>query len=105
LKNQFIKQLSPIRIYLFDSFADGTNTDDSDFDFYIVVDDKITDLVGAAASAYKAIRLTKQRPVNIIVGTESQFNKQKEIISLEKEVAEKGILLYEAEDGTVKQNC
>jgi predicted nucleotidyltransferase len=75
LKNQFIKQLSPIRIYLLDSFADGTNTDDSDFDFYIVVDDKITDLVGAAASAYKAIRLTKQRPVDIIVGTESQFNK------------------------------
>ena len=33
LKNQFVKQLSPIKIYLFGSFANGTNTENSDFDF------------------------------------------------------------------------
>ena len=69
LKNQFVKQLSPIKIYLFGSFANGTNTENSDFDFYIVVDDKVTDLIGMTANAYKAIRSTKQRPVDIIVGT------------------------------------
>ena len=76
LKNQFVKQLSPIRIYLFGSFANGTNSENSDFDFYIVVDDKVTDLVEMTASAYKVIRTTKQRPVDIIVGTSSRFNER-----------------------------
>lgn len=101
LKNQFIKQLAPVRIYLFGSFADGTNTDDSDFDFYIVVDDKTTDLVGATASAYKAIRTIKQRPVDIIVGTSSRFDERKNMIFVENEVMKKGVLLYESGNETV----
>ena len=101
LKNQFIKQLSPIRIYLFGSFANGTNSENSDFDFYIVVDDKVTDLVEMTVSAYKAIRTTKQRPVDIIVGTSSRFNERKNMMSVENEVFEKGVLLYESGNETV----
>lgn len=40
LKEQFINQLTPLRIYLFGSFANEIYTEDSDFDFYIVVDEK-----------------------------------------------------------------
>lgn len=101
LKKQFVKQLSPIRIYLFGSFANGTNTENSDFDFYIVVDDEVTDLVEMTANAYKAIRSTKQRPVDIIVGTTSRFNERKNMISLENEVFEKGVLLYESRNKIV----
>lgn len=101
LKNQFVKQLSPIRIYLFGSFANGTNTENSDLDFYIVVDDKVTDLVQMTANAYKAIRSTKQRPVDIIVGTSSRFNERRSMMSVENEVFEKGVLLYEAGNETV----
>ena len=101
LKNQFVKQLSPIRTYLFGSFANGTNSENSDFDFYIVVDDKVTDLVEMTASAYKAIRTTKQRPVDIIVGTSSRFNERKNMMSVENEVFEKGVLLYESGNETV----
>lgn len=101
LKNQFIKQLSPIRIYLFGSFANGTNTENSDFDFYIVVDDKVTDLVSVTASAYKAIRTIKQRPVDIIVGTRSRFDERKNMMSVENEVLKKGVLLYESGNETV----
>lgn len=101
LKNQFVKQLSPIRIYLFGSFANGTNSENSDFDFYIVVDDKVTDLVEMTASAYKAIRTIKQRPVDIIVGTSSRFNERKNMMSVENEVFEKGVLLYESGNETV----
>ena len=101
LKNQFVKQLSPIRIYLFGSFANGTNSENSDFDFYIVVDDKVTDLVEMTANVYKAIRTTKQRPVDIIVGTSSRFNERKNMMSVENEVFEKGVLLYESGNETV----
>ena len=101
LKNQFVKQLSPIRIYFFGSFANGTNSENCDLDFYIVVDDKVTDLVEMTASAYKAIRTTKQRPVDIIVGTSSRFDERKNMMSVENEVFEKGVLLYEAGNETV----
>ena len=39
LTNSFVKDLMPIRIYLFGSFAEGKQNADSDFDFYIIVDD------------------------------------------------------------------
>ena len=37
----FVEQLSPLKVFLFGSFAEGTYTDDSDYDFYIVVNDEL----------------------------------------------------------------
>ncbi len=86
--------LAPIKIYLFGSFAEGKNTSDSDFDFYIVVKDDVVDLASMATLAYKSIRNIKQRPVDILVGTETRFEQRKQFLSVEKKVFEKGILLY-----------
>ncbi|HAP21968.1 MAG TPA: nucleotidyltransferase domain-containing protein [Lachnospiraceae bacterium] len=96
LNKQFIEQLSPIKVYLFGSYANGSYTKDSDFDFYIVVRDEVTDLVGVTSQAYRAIRNVKQRSVDIIVGTESRFEQRKEFPSVENEVYQKGVLLYGA---------
>lgn len=41
LTNHFVEQLLPVQIYLFGSFADSTYTENSDFDFYIVVHDAV----------------------------------------------------------------
>ncbi|MBR0368185.1 MAG: HEPN domain-containing protein [Clostridia bacterium] len=35
LKDRFIEQLSPLKVYLFGSYAYGTPGADSDYDFYI----------------------------------------------------------------------
>ena len=37
LKDKFVECLSPIKIYLFGSFAEGKQNENSDFDFYIVL--------------------------------------------------------------------
>ena len=47
--------------------------------------------------AYRAIRRIKNRPVEIVVGTESRFESRKNIPSVENEVLKKGVLLYESE--------
>lgn len=39
LKERLVSQLMPLRIYLFGSFANGSYTEESDFDFYIIVSD------------------------------------------------------------------
>lgn len=94
LRDCFVRQLAPLKIYLFGSYANGTYTKDSDFDFYIVVDDSRTDLVSLMTQAYKSIRSVKRHPVDILVGTQSRFDERKAHATLEREVAQKGMLLY-----------
>lgn len=101
LKNQFVNQLTPISIYLFGSFATGTYTEESDLDFYIIVNDGVSDLAALTTEAYRAIRQVKRRPVDIIVGTKSRFEDRKGIPSVENEVYTKGVLLYGAGGETV----
>lgn len=96
LRDCFVKQLSPLKVYLFGSYADGTYDEDSDLDFYIVVDDSHTDLVELMARAYRAVRGVKKRPVDILVGTQSRFEARKSSPTLENEVYSKGVLLYGA---------
>ena len=94
LIEQFVKKLTPIKIYLFGSFANGQSHEDSDLDFYIVVNDNVTDIHQVTTDAYKAIRTVKRRPVDIVIGTLSRFEERKTIPSVENEVYQKGVLLY-----------
>ena len=95
LKNSFVENLLPRRIYLFGSFAEGRQNSDSDFDFYIVVDDSQKDVLELTAKAYKAIRYKQKRAVDIIVNTEKTFeNRKTKPLSVESEVAQRGVLLY-----------
>ena len=96
IKNQFVSRLSPKKIYLFGSFAEGRETEDSDFDFYIVVADGTANLVDLTAEAYKSIRHVRTRTVDIIIGTEGKFEGRKFKMGLEHEVMSKGVLLYVA---------
>ena len=59
LKEQFISQLKPLKIYLFGSFANGTYTEESDFDFYIIVSDEVKELKDLTTQAYRSIRKIK----------------------------------------------
>lgn len=59
LKEQFISQLKPLKIYLFGSFVNGTYTEESDFDFYIIVSDEVKELKDLTTQAYRSIRKIK----------------------------------------------
>ena len=60
LRDQFVAQLSPLRIYLFGSYVEGTDRENSDFDFYIVMRDGTSDLADLTAKAYRSIRGVKR---------------------------------------------
>ncbi len=94
IKEKLVRQLSPEKIYLFGSFAEGTADDDSDVDIYIIVKDDTSNLVDLTAEAYKSIRNVRSRAVDIIIGTESRFESRKNRAGLENEVLNKGVLLY-----------
>ena len=97
LKDRIVEQLSPLKVYLFGSYAYGTPNADSDYDFYIVVDDAHSDAYEQTVRAYQAIRHARTRPVDILVGTNSAFEKKAESRhTIESEVFRRGILLYDA---------
>ena len=97
LKDSFVDNLLPLKIYLFGSMAEGKGNEDSDFDFYIVVDDSQKDMLALTAKAYKVIRFKQKRAVDIIVNTKKEFDIRKDkSASVEREVEEKGVLLYGA---------
>lgn len=92
-----VEKVAPVKIFLFGSFALGTNTEDSDYDFYIVVGDG-SDVAEVSTMAYKSIRFLRKRPVDIVVGTSTRFNKyanSRDTLYIEGEVARTGKLLYE----------
>lgn len=93
----FVSQVNPLKVILFGSFANGTYTDDSDYDFYLVIEDGRS--VGAATDdAYNSVMFVKKRPVDIVVGTNSRFErkgKSKHSLMVEGEVQRNGILLYD----------
>lgn len=52
IKNAFVNALLPQKIYLFGSFAEGTANEDSDFDFYIIVNDNAGNLIDLTALSF-----------------------------------------------------
>ena len=96
LRDCFVEELSPLKVYLFGSYADGTYNEDSDFDFYIVVDDHHTDLLDLMTRAYSAVSEIKKRPVDILISTNSRFEDRKMRPTIENKVYCKGVLLYGA---------
>ncbi len=97
LKECIINSISPLKVYLFGSFANDSNTDNSDVDFYVIVDDQVANTLALTQKAYRAIRGKKNRPVDIIVVRNSKFEERKNWkLSLEREVNDKGVLLYAA---------
>ena len=98
----FISGVHPSKVFLFGSFADGTYTENSDYDFYIVIDDGKS-VRNASFLANKSIRNKMKRPVDIVVGTNSRFRnigKSQNSLMIESEVRRNGILLYDSSEGT-----
>ena len=97
IKDRICSAVMPKRIYLFGSFAKDTYTDESDYDFYVVVPDNAGDKIELSQKAYKSLRGIRKRPVDIVVGYESVFDRRSKENTLEKIVEEEGVLLYAEE--------
>ncbi|MCL2766363.1 MAG: nucleotidyltransferase domain-containing protein [Peptococcaceae bacterium] len=83
------------KIYLFGSYAYGTPTENSDYDFYVVISDGIIRPLDAVGNIYMAMRGMKRKPTDILAGTVETFERRSKQSTLERTIAEKGVVLYE----------
>lgn len=102
LSDIIAKAVKPLQIYLFGSFAKGQQNNHSDYDFFVVVDNKAnTDDVYFTAS--EALWEKRNRPVDILVSTQKKFEYYKQDnFRVESDVMRDGVLLYERENEGVK---
>ena len=97
IKDKIVNSVPIERLYLFGSYANGTQNEDSDYDFYMVIPDGNMRPVDAINQAYLAMRGLKRKPADILAGTAELFSRRCEGITLERKIAREGIVLYERE--------
>jgi len=94
IKEGILKAVQAETIYLFGSHAYGTPNEDSDFDIYVVVPDYATDLSELKADIRMNLWRKKSRPLDILMGRSSVFNRRKEGPTMERIIARDGVRLY-----------
>lgn len=96
IKDNIINAVPIEKLYLFGSYAYGTPNDDSDYDFYIVIPNNSIRPLEAMQKARQSMRgMERRKSVDILAGTTEVFERRSKRLTLEKEVLEKGVLLYE----------
>lgn len=94
IKNHFVKHLHPECIFLFGSYATDMYTDESDYDFYVVMPDGTDNLLQLTQEAYLCLLDIDRKPVDIVVNTSSRFRELAQGMTLERRVLDEGIQLY-----------
>lgn len=87
--------LDPERIYLFGSYARNQETEASDYDFYVVVDEGRGKPLALSQQAYRAIREYRTTPCDIVVNNRMHFDERCKRQTLEKTVVTEGVVMYE----------
>ncbi|MCL2053115.1 MAG: nucleotidyltransferase domain-containing protein [Oscillospiraceae bacterium] len=95
IKDAIISAVDVEKLYLFGSYAYGTPNADSDYDFYMVIPDGGMRPLDAMTEARMALWGMKRKPVDILAGTTEVFERRSQGLTIEKKIANEGVLLYE----------
>jgi hypothetical protein len=96
IKDAIISAVDVEKLYLFGSYAYGTPNEDSDYDFYMIIPDDGIRPIDAMSEAGMALWGKKVKGCDILAGTPETFERRsKKAWTIEGEVANKGVLLYE----------
>jgi predicted nucleotidyltransferase len=83
------------KIYLFGSHAYGTPRPDSDYDFFVVLQDGTEKPILVLEKIYQHLCDTKHVPVDILANYKSRFEERSKLPAMERKIANEGVLLYE----------
>ncbi len=96
------EEVNAQEIYLFGSFANGNERIDSDFDIYVVLDSTEIRPIKAIQKINYALSHKDLRSVDILANYYNVFMSTAQAPSLEKEILERGVKLYERDNSSYK---
>ena len=95
LKEIIVKTVPVEQIYLFGSYAYGTQNKDSDLDLYVVFKDEMEMReLDAITTILEAIDPVKNMSMDILGLKQNRFNDRRIYATLERKIAREGIKLY-----------
>jgi predicted nucleotidyltransferase len=84
------------KIILFGSYAYGDPTENSDYDFFVVLKDNAEKPITVLQSIYSGLALNpKYKAVDILANYKSNFEARSKLPAIERSVAQKGVVLYD----------
>ena len=96
IKDAIISAVDVEKLYLFGSYAYGTPSKDSDYDFYMVIPNNSgMRPIDATVKARSALWGIKRKPIDIVAGTVDGFARRCTAPTLERKIAREGVILYE----------
>ena len=98
IKNIIVNTIPLEKLYLFGSYAYGTPTEDSDYDFYAVIPNGSMRPLEAIQEIHGAMWGITKIPMDVLAGTVEIFNRRSKLLTMERTIAEKGVVLYEREE-------
>ena len=96
IKEEILSTVNVSKIYLFGSYARGTQTEQSDYDFFVVIPDGSIRPIEAMQKIYCSLAKSPMPvPVDILASYEKDFEERKTLaFSIERTIQNEGVLLY-----------
>jgi predicted nucleotidyltransferase len=102
IRDLILQSVEAEKIYLFGSYAYGTPREDSDYDFYVVLQDgypmKQREAIDKIHWDICQVRLQKphlRKPFDILVNDKPLFDELSVLPTLERKIIREGIVLYD----------
>ena len=96
IKNAIIEALPVERLYLFGSYAYGTPTEDSDYDFYVLIPVDGIKPIDAKIKARRSLsNVIRSKDTDILADYINRFEERSKYNTLERKIMREGVVLYE----------
>jgi len=97
VKNKILKSVKGCeKIILFGSYAYGNPKKNSDYDFYVVLNDNDENPFIVMGNIYKTLAKQPMKiSVDILANYKNKFEARRKMPTIERTIANKGVVLYE----------
>jgi len=97
VKDIILKTVKCDKIYLFGSYANNTQRECSDYDFYVVLRNENESPILAEQSIYRNLskRDGRHTPTDILAENRNKFIELCALPTIERKIAREGVLLYD----------
>jgi len=98
VKDIILQTVDCERIYLFGSYANDTQQEGSDYDFYVVLKNESENPVFAEQNIHRNLsrREGHHTPVDVLAENRNRFNSLCTLPTIERKIIREGVLLYDA---------
>jgi len=96
IKDKILASVNCRKIILFGSYAYGTPRPDSDYDFYVVLDDDAENPIRVTQKINRTLAQSRMPiPVDVLANYRTRFEERSKLLTMEHKIAAEGVVLYD----------